>query len=159
MKYILSCLSLGRSVIRFNRSPPLPLHSLFPRISRDPFRERVDYTTTFEKEDEWMDICMDGWMDRRSGEEGEGGILVESERWVGRELGRGQNAWTWIRSSRVSRKGGGDDVDYREKGAEVFSLFSYIYMYLDGVANVAASGIRVSRQCKADFLRTSRVSS
>lgn len=101
---------------------------------------------------------MDGWIDEE-GEEGEGGILVESERWVGRELGRGQNAWTWIRSSRVSRKGGGDDVDYREKGAEVFSLFSYIYMYLDGVANVAASGIRVSRQCKADFLRTSRVSS
>lgn len=39
------------------------------------------------------------------------------------------------------------------------SLSFHIYMYLDGVANVAASGIRVSRQCKADFLRTSRVSS
>lgn len=86
---------------------------------------------------------MDGWIDEE-GEEGEGGILVESERWVGRELGRGQNAWTWIRSSRVSRKGGGDDVDYREKGAEVFSLFSYIYVF--------------GRRCECCRVRNSRFS-
>lgn len=69
-------------------------------------------------------------MDDEKREEEEEGILVESERWVGGKLGRGQNAWTWIRSSRVSREGGGDDVDYREKGAEVFSLFSYIYIWM-----------------------------
>lgn len=46
-----------------------------------------------------------------------------------------------------------------EKRGRKSSLSFRIYIYLVGVANVAASGIRVSRECKADFLRASRVSS
>lgn len=96
MSEIYSFVSLpGRSVIRFNRSPPLSFYSLFPLISRDTFREQVDYTTIFEKKDGWMDGCMDGWTTKgesKGREEGEERILVESERWVGGELGRGQNA-------------------------------------------------------------------
>lgn len=45
--------------------------------------------------DGWMDAWMDRWTTKgesKGREEGEGGILVESERWVGGELGRGQNA-------------------------------------------------------------------
>lgn len=113
--------------------------------------------------DGWLDGWMDGWNGvvkrmTTGGRKGREGFWWKAKGGSGEELDRGQNA-AWIRSSRVLREEGGGDVDYREKGAEVFSLFSNIYIYIWSVANVAASGIRVPRECKADFLRASRVSS
>lgn len=79
---------------------------------------------------------MDGWNGvvkrmTTGGRKGWEGFWWKAKGGSGEELDRGQNA-AWIRSSRVLREEGGGDVDYREKGAEVFSLFSNIYIYIFG---------------------------